>query len=207
MPRALPGTNQDSPTGVVILPRLPLEHVADAAALLLEAFEAKLAPLAGRGAVGQRVVAASLNPARFLTAMADGRLVGLCGVRWRGSRRGLSTPIRALAREFGWLRALPRWAALSMGHRAVPRRTLYVDHLAVAADARGRGIGTALLTAAVALARQQGFGQLRLDVVDTNPRARALYERLGFVALRTQRTPFLRRWLGFGAVTRMEKRM
>jgi ribosomal protein S18 acetylase RimI-like enzyme len=77
----------------------------------------------------------------------------------------------------------------------------------VAADARGRGIGTAPLTAAVALARQQGFGQLRLDVVDTNPRARALYERLGFVALRTQRTPFLRRWLGFGAVTRMEKRL
>jgi hypothetical protein len=99
---------RDGSADVTILPRLPLEQVDAAAALLTEAFEAKLAPLAGRGAVGQRVVAASLNPARLLTAMADGRLVGLCGVRWRGSRRGLSTPIRALAREFGWLRALPR---------------------------------------------------------------------------------------------------
>ena len=153
------------------------------------------------------MIAASLAPAQFLAAVEGGRLVGLCGLSWRGGRPCLHTPLGALARECGWLRALPRWVGLRLGHRAVPRQALLVDQLAVAAKARGRGIGTALLAAAAALARQQGRARLLLDVVDTNPRARALYERLGYVALQTLRAPFLRRWLGFGAVTVMELRL
>ena len=52
--------------------------------------------------------------------------------------------------------------------------------IALAPDARGRGIGTVLLTALVDLAREQGFGRLSLSVFIVNP-ARTLYERLGFV--------------------------
>ena len=48
---------------------------------------------------------------------------------------------------------------------------------------------------------------VRLEVVDTNPRARALYEREGYVAVRTERTPYLRRAMGFGEVTTMERRV
>jgi hypothetical protein len=44
-------------------------------------------------------------------------------------------------------------------------------------------------------------------VVDTNPRARKLYEREGYVAVRTEATPYLRRMMGFGAVTTMERRL
>ncbi|MEV5688969.1 hypothetical protein AB0L68_38320 [Streptomyces sp. NPDC052164] len=38
-------------------------------------------------------------------------------------------------------------------------------------------------------------------MIDTSPRARALYERRGFTAVRTEHTPYLRGLLGFGAVT------
>ena len=38
-------------------------------------------------------------------------------------------------------------------------------------------------------------------ILDTNPDARRLYERVGFVAGRTERTPYLRRLFGFGAST------
>jgi len=51
--------------------------------------------------------------------------------------------------------------------------------MGVVAEARGRGIGGALLDALLALAREQGFRALSLAVDRQNP-ARRLYERKGF---------------------------
>ena len=45
---------------------------------------------------------------------------------------------------------------------------------------RGRGIGTALMDAAEAWARERGLDALELDVADPNGDARRLYERLGY---------------------------
>ncbi|MEO1550281.1 MAG: GNAT family N-acetyltransferase [Pseudomonadota bacterium] len=53
--------------------------------------------------------------------------------------------------------------------------------------ARGQGVGTRLLSAVEALARARGCTCLRLDVIDTNPRARALYVRQGFEPQAPQR--------------------
>ncbi|WP_394841146.1 GNAT family N-acetyltransferase [Pendulispora brunnea] len=50
----------------------------------------------------------------------------------------------------------------------------------VAPEARGQGVGDALVGAVAAWARAQGFRQLLLDVADTNARAIAFYARLGF---------------------------
>jgi len=46
----------------------------------------------------------------------------------------------------------------------------------------GRGIGTALMQALIDAAGQTELEQLELDVVSTNSRAMALYERFGFEA-------------------------
>lgn len=50
----------------------------------------------------------------------------------------------------------------------------------VAPWARGRGVGGALMRAAVARAEQMGFPRILLDVGDHNAPAIALYERFGF---------------------------
>jgi ribosomal protein S18 acetylase RimI-like enzyme len=50
----------------------------------------------------------------------------------------------------------------------------------VAADWRGRGVGTALLEAAIARSREQGLHKLCLEVFATNAAAIALYRRCGF---------------------------
>ncbi|HEV2621518.1 MAG TPA: GNAT family N-acetyltransferase [Frateuria sp.] len=52
--------------------------------------------------------------------------------------------------------------------------------IATAPAARGRGIGTALLTAAEQAARQRGSRALRLEVRVDNPTAIGLYERAGY---------------------------
>lgn len=55
-----------------------------------------------------------------------------------------------------------------------------VYSLATRPEARGRGIGAALLRAATAAARRRGCRVLRLEVRTDNAAAIALYERLGY---------------------------
>ena len=45
---------------------------------------------------------------------------------------------------------------------------------------KGLGIGSGLFSLLEKIARDKGLGRLSLDVVDTNQRAKLLYERLGF---------------------------
>ena len=53
---------------------------------------------------------------------------------------------------------------------------------AVKRELQSRGIGTALMCAAEELVCQRDFNAIMLGVEDYNPRARRLYERLGYVA-------------------------
>jgi GNAT superfamily N-acetyltransferase len=56
-------------------------------------------------------------------------------------------------------------------------RNLYID---VHREWRGAGVGAALIDGAVNWAKDHGVEMIALSVLDSNPRARALYERLGF---------------------------
>ena len=53
--------------------------------------------------------------------------------------------------------------------------------MAVAREWRGRGVGSALLAAAIECARQRGLHKLSLDVFAHNAAAIALYRKFGFV--------------------------
>lgn len=56
----------------------------------------------------------------------------------------------------------------------------YIDSIAVAPMARGKGIGTELLNYAITHAKQNGFKKVGLLVDLENPNAQKLYERIGF---------------------------
>jgi GNAT superfamily N-acetyltransferase len=55
-----------------------------------------------------------------------------------------------------------------------------LEDLFVRADARGRGVGRALVQGTIDLARERGCRRVELDVNDANPAALALYESFGF---------------------------
>jgi GNAT superfamily N-acetyltransferase len=57
-----------------------------------------------------------------------------------------------------------------------------LDEVYVTPDRRGGGVGTALITAALDHARALGARRAYLEVEASNPAARRLYRRLGFVA-------------------------
>ena len=56
----------------------------------------------------------------------------------------------------------------------------WLEDLFVAEEARGSGLGKAMVEAAITRAAERGCRRIELDVDDDNAPARALYESLGF---------------------------
>lgn len=190
--------------GPVVRAGVPEGCEAQVAALYWEAFGRKLAPALGPPDVGRAFLATHLQHDRGVTAHAGGAVVGVAGYQLGG--RGLTGGGAAdVLAAYGLLRGLPRLALLALLERAPQAGELVMDGIAVDAAHRGTGIGSLLLREIAAVAADHGCERVRLDVIDVNPRARALYERHGYTAVHTERTPYLRRLLGFGAVTTMHR--
>ncbi|GIG61942.1 molybdopterin-guanine dinucleotide biosynthesis protein MobC [Longispora fulva] len=189
-----------------ILRVLPAHAHHRAAELYWEAFGRKLGPALGPAERGVAFLAAHLHPDRAVAAMAGDRLVAVAGYRHGGRALLGGGPLDVL-RAYGPVRGLPRVALLALLERHAAPGELVMDGIAVDPALRGQGIGSLLLDEVAAVARDLGHDRIRLDVIDANPRARALYERHGFVAGRTEATPYLRRLLGFGAVTTMRRKV
>jgi ribosomal protein S18 acetylase RimI-like enzyme len=184
---------------------LPESARAAAAELYWEAFGRLLRPALGRSEQGIAVLTDGLDPSRAIAALDGDELVGLVGLHY-GDRAFTRLRARSLLRHLG-VAGLPRLVPLLLLAGRPAAGELRIDGIAVRGDRRGAGVGSLLLREAAGRARSVGIEVIRLEVVDTNPRARALYEREGYVAVRTERTPYLRRAMGFGSVTTMERRV
>ncbi len=68
-----------------------------------------------------------------------------------------------------------------MGYSSFAAKPLLNLHdVAVVPEARGQGVGRALLDTAESYARDAGCVKLTLEVLDDNDRARSLYRKVGF---------------------------
>ncbi|MEM7439774.1 MAG: GNAT family N-acetyltransferase [Pseudomonadota bacterium] len=178
-------------------------HRTQAAVLFWDAFRGKLGKLMGLDPLAITFFTAALDPNYVFTATDDtGKLIGLAGFK---TAQGAFTDgsFADLQSVYGLWGAI--WRAIMLGFfdRPVAPGILLMDAICVAKAARGQSVGTRLLDAIKAEAKRQGLSQVRLDVIDTNPRARALYEKQGFVAGKTKSAWPLRRLLGFNSSTTM----
>lgn len=180
-------------------------HRDQAALLYMEAFRPLLQPLLGDGPRSLDLLARSMNPTHAFVATRAGQLAGLAGMQdGAGSLLDIGLPamIQGYGLPGGSLRYLAMGLLLSRNRQP---GTLLMDGIAVAPELRGQGIGTQLLQAVCEHARVGGYRDVRLDVLDNNPRARALYERSGFVAVKERSYPYLQRFFGFSSVTEMRR--
>lgn len=144
-----------------------------------------------------------------IVAVRGDELLGMAGLRsrdgdYRGGLLDLSWDPRAHRDLLGLAGATWAVLGLRLADRKPAADELYVDGIAVSPRARGQGIGTRLLDEFVTIAREHGMRWIRLDVIDTNPRAQALYERLGYKVTGVQSFRYKQRWTGFGAMISME---
>ena len=192
---------------MIISKGFPDHDRAQIAALYWEAFGAKLGPTMGPAPKALRFFEAVLYPAHAICARdADGQLLGVAGFKTdQGALVGGS--FRDMARVYGWLGASWRVALLTALERDAESARFLMDGIFVEPTARGRGVGTLLLQAIAEEAAARGYAEVRLDVIDSNSRARALYERRGFRAINTRSTGLLRHVFGFRAATTMVLRV
>ena len=176
------------------------------ATLYYEAFEGKLSTVLGGRARATAYLKEVLDPSHALCAVSrDGReVLGVAGFKTAsGSLSGGFE--RSFFRHYGYLGGILRAAALALLERSADPDHLLMDGIAVARTARGQGIGSALLAGIEAEALRRGLSAVRLDVVDTNPRARALYLRCGYKPGASTRLGLFRHLFGFDKATEMIK--
>lgn len=169
------------------------------AALYWDAFGQKLGAVLGPDAKGQAFLADCLDPDFALIARdANGQILGLAGFKTaQGALIAGDWP--QISQHYGLVGAAWRIPLLAFVERDVAKGILLMDGICVTAQARGRGVGSALLEAIKEEARTRHCQSVRLDVVDSNPRAKALYERSGFVATQTRQLGLMRHVFGFRA--------
>ncbi|WP_375254032.1 GNAT family N-acetyltransferase [Yoonia sp.] len=182
---------------------IPPAHLAAAADLYWQAFGTKLGTVLGPREKGLRFIESVQRPDHALCAIDDGgQLLGVVGFKTiEGALVG--GRFRDLTRVYGVMGAAWRALLLAALERDTENDRFLMDGLFVAPQSRGKGIGTALLDAICQEAHQRGYSQVRLDVIDTNARAKALYLAVGFKPLKTTRIGLLRLIFGFRSSTTM----
>lgn len=184
---------------------LPTDLRADAAVLYWEAFGGKLGAVMGPQPKAMAFLLRVLRQDHAITALDDaGGLLGMAGFKTPAGSfaGGEAADVIAI---YGRLGSLWRLPLLWLLGREVDNDRFLLDGICVARGARGQGIGTALMAAIEAEAAARGYAQVRLDVIDSNWRAKALYERLGFRVEKTTSIGLLRFVYGFRAAITMVK--
>ena len=185
---------------------VPDGHRQEAAQIYFEIFEHKFRLLFGSREHAISVLHQDLNLACAFGAVWQERLVGILGLHHEGRLADLR--LQTFVKEYNWLSGRVRHQIYQWSERPQRPGELLMDGVGVDRASQGLGVGTALFHALFDFARTNGYTSIRLDVVDTNPRARRLYERLGFVPTNTWRLPpIIRSFMGYTVLTTMIKQI
>lgn len=171
--------------------------------LFWEAFKDKLHPVMKPEETALRFLNQVADPAYAISAVSPGgTLIGVAGFKTENGSF-IGGGLKELCFAYGMIGGFWRGLVLSALERPLQPGTLLMDGIFVSEKARGRGVGSALLSAINEKAVVCGCSRVRLDVIDTNPRAYALYERRGFIPENTSNIGPLRHIFGFRKATTM----
>ncbi|MES2334651.1 MAG: GNAT family N-acetyltransferase [Pseudomonadota bacterium] len=189
--------------GVTVFRGLHSELRPQAARLYWEAFGGKLGRVLGPDDRALRFFQRVIRGDLCFAAVDDGgNLIGIAGYKTpAGSFAGGSWD--DLTEVYGRLGGRWRGSLLWMLGSEVDNDRFLIDGICVAKAHRGKGVGSLLMGALYREAAELGYASIRLDVIRDNFRARALYERQGFRAVRTEELGVLRFLFGFASSTVM----
>ena len=150
-----------------------------AATLIYDTFITKFRYTLGPREKGIRFIANSFQPKYGLVAFSDDEFVGLAGAR---SNEGelIEVKFKRWARTYhvrtlrSFLIGFPFW---------FEKRTpgvLTVTNISVKETARGKGIGTKVIQEFLCYGTAHKYRAVNLEVINSNVRAKRLYEQMGF---------------------------
>jgi ribosomal protein S18 acetylase RimI-like enzyme len=195
------------PTEFHIEKGFPEDQRTTAALLFWQAFRGKLGKILAPEPKALQLCELLLNQEFALSALSpEGELLGMAGFKTDEGALVDGT-LEDMRSVYGLWGGFWRGLILDVLEREATSGQLLMDGIFVSEKARGQGIGSALLEAVFEEGRQRGLSSVRLDVIDTNPRARALYERAGFKATKSEETGPFKHVFGFSSSTRMERQI
>ena len=158
-----------------------------AARLYWRHFAAALQPLPTAPRQGAALVRSAMQPDRAIIALTpQGGLIALAGLR-NADGGFLSGSAAGFIATFGPARGRLRHLATGLHRGGTQTGDLILDGVAVRRGWQRRGIARALVLAAEAEARRQGYPALLAEVEAANDAALAAWQRLGFCPIGHQR--------------------
>lgn len=182
------------------------EEIAE---LLYNAFEKELKYIEIRAKSREqaiRIMKASINYENFVYATHNNQVIGLAGII-DSEKKAYHFSWKLLRKEFSFLGVLRRSVVQFFSKEKLKSSELYLCAIAVAASARGKGIGTSLIHYTFDFAKENGYKAILLNVNDSNERAHKLYKKMGFIDDKKRNFGFLTKKAGFTAVYRMRKEL
>jgi len=193
-----------APTAEITVSKtISVKHLDRTAELYDIAFGEKLALAIPNSTDRVRLLSNAMQLEFSIGAFDGVKLVGIAGFSTPEGALTGGINYRGLLSELGWIKGNRAAVILSLYERKAKDGELLMDGIVVDPEYRGKGVGTSLFSALLKYAESKQYSTIRLDVIDTNPAARRLYERLGFCEVKTEHFEFLRSILGFGASTTM----
>lgn len=185
---------------------LPENFRGAAAALFIDALGDKFAPILGVEKKAYHLIEQSIQCDNCICAIGDGELLGVLAIQ-TADTQFLDPSFEILMDTYGLVGGIHRALKLSVLAQEVEKTELHIEAIAVAKNARGKGIGTQLLNELFSMAAIQQIATVSLQVISTNENAMALYQRLGFVVGKKKGLWPVNRWVGweFSEITSMTR--
>jgi len=174
------------------------EQLNQAMNIFYSAFKQKIRPLIKSREKAVAIYKNSLNKDRVFYALIENDVVGIAGLHYENKNfieikysylRKYFNPFTSYFIYFMWKIFSPK----------VKEDAVRIDSIAVKEQFRGAGIGTDLINKVLEFAKNKAFKEVVLEVVNTNPKAKKLYERMGFKEKKHVRYYFLTRPAGFSS--------
>ena len=183
---------------------IPSNQKFRVAKIIYDAFEDKYKHIYGSKEQTLYALIKFLREDRTIVAIHNSVVVGVGGLMFK-HKKFIDSDFWSLVRILklgifrylfnGWIFYLER----------VEEKELLIDKLAVSREMRGKGIGTLLIKSIIEFAASNGYKLVKLEVTDTNKRAKKLYKKMGFKEVNVQKILFpWNKIFGFIKVSEME---
>ena len=181
---------------IIITNKVNDEQFAQALEIYYNAFEQKIRPLLKPKEKAICIYSYAIHPNRVYYALKNGKTAGIIGLQY-DDLDFLSYRFDFIKRQYSFFRSLYLYIILNIMKMKLEEYTIRIDSIAVDDQCRGQGIGKILIDKVIEIAKNRGFKEIILEVVNTNPRAKKLYEKMGFKEKKHIKFYFLTRSFGF----------
>jgi len=174
------------------------EQLNQAMNIFYSAFKQKIRHLIKSREKAVAVYKNSINKDRVFYALIENDVVGIAGLHYE-NKNFIDIKYSNLRKHFNPLRSFFIYWIYKIVSPKVKEDAVRIDSIAEKEQFRSAGIGTELINKVLEFAKNKAFKEVILEVVNTNPKAKKLYERMGFKEKKHVRYYLLTRPAGFSS--------